>query len=100
MWLQMPTGVVAKVRENCVNASERFTGIFFVNLKFVFSVFHGDGEQARAGHGFKRSGRCWMEHANAKYKIVRNVGEDDRGNDCGKRTGCNLRSSHAASIAK
>lgn len=58
------------VRKNRMNTSDRLGGALGVDLILNAIIFLGDGEDASAGHRFKRIILRGVKHADAENDIV------------------------------
>jgi len=98
--LLVPTWLVAEMREECVDASDRFRRIDLVKLVFVRAVFYLDGEKAIAGEVFEGNGRRGVEHTDAQHEVIERVDECGECEERSDDTAGDLLASHAGSIAE
>jgi hypothetical protein len=73
--LQVPAGLIAEVREKCVDASDSFGGIDFIEFVFVSAVFYFYRENTVVRQVFEGNGRCRVQHADAQDEIIQSEAE-------------------------
>lgn len=97
--LQIPAGLIARVREYRVHASNDFCGIHLVNFVSIGAVFHRNGKKTHASHGLKRPGRSLMKHSNAQNSVIASINACGKHNDDTYNADGDVLAAHAASIA-